>query len=45
VEGLNGARNARAVISRYSIPCDMHLNEEGHRFIADAFLREWQVVQ
>ena len=29
-----------AVIGRYFIPCDMHLNEQGHRLFANAFLRE-----
>ena len=29
-----------AVIGRYFIPCDTHLNEQGHRLFANAFLRE-----
>ena len=29
-----------AVIGKYFIPCDMHLNEQGHRLFASAFLRE-----
>lgn len=33
----------RRVLERYFIPCDMHLNEAGHRVFADAFLRQWRL--
>jgi GDSL-like Lipase/Acylhydrolase family len=32
-----------AVIGRYFIPCDMHLNEAGHQRFAQAFFKEWGV--
>ena len=37
--------DARATIGRYFIPCDMHLNEEGHHLFAQAFLGEWRVTE
>ncbi|TKB81552.1 MAG: hypothetical protein E8D45_01820 [Nitrospira sp.] len=37
--------NPETTIGRYFIPCDMHLNEAGHEFFAEAFLREWKQFQ
>jgi lysophospholipase L1-like esterase len=39
-EFVNG-EDPQAVIDRYFIPCDMHLNEAGHRLMAQAFLRRY----
>jgi hypothetical protein len=36
--------NPEAIIGQYFIPCDMHLNEGGHRRFAQAFLKEWHIA-
>ncbi len=33
--------DAKSVINKYYLKCDVHWNEEGHRFIAEAFFKEY----
>jgi hypothetical protein len=38
---LQAGRDPKEVIRRYFLPGDLHWNEQGHRLVAETFLRMW----